>query len=163
VLCFSAAHLLGANEFVAAFAAGATIASRSGRIRRAYQPFGEPFGELLKLAGVFLFGAVVSPGVIAAMTPAAWGFCLLTVLVVRPAVFAVVLLRSGLDRRERRVAAWFGPRGFASIVYGLMVLRSGLGEQQQVFAIVAMVILTSIVLHSSTDVPAAQFFRRAAS
>jgi NhaP-type Na+/H+ or K+/H+ antiporter len=70
----------------------------------------------------------------------------------------VSLYRAHLTRREIAAVAWFGPKGFASVVYGLLALDAGLDVSQQVFDLVAVCIALSIVVHSSTDVPIARMF-----
>jgi NhaP-type Na+/H+ or K+/H+ antiporter len=82
----------------------------------------------------------------------------LAILLVRPASLLLSLLGTALSRRERLVAAWFGPKGFASVVYGLLVLRSGIPQAEEAFTLVAVCIAVSIVAHSSTDVPIARAF-----
>jgi NhaP-type Na+/H+ or K+/H+ antiporter len=67
-------------------------------------------------------------------------------------------LRSKLDRRERLAAAWFGPKGFASVVYGLLILDAGLERSDELFHLVALVVAASILAHSSTDVVIARWF-----
>ncbi|MGP3913320.1 cation:proton antiporter, partial [Nonomuraea sp. 10N515B] len=67
-------------------------------------------------------------------------------------------LRSGLSVREQAAVAWFGPKGFASVVYGLIVLASGIAAAQDVFQLVAVTIVLSILLHSSTDIVIARGF-----
>jgi NhaP-type Na+/H+ or K+/H+ antiporter len=47
---------------------------------------------------------------------------------------------------------WFGPKGFASVVYGLIVLASGIAAADEIFHLVALTIIVSIVAHSYTDV-----------
>jgi len=49
-------------------------------------------------------------------------------------------------------------RGFASVVYGLLVLESGITGADDIFHLVALTIVISIVLHSSTDVVVARGF-----
>jgi NhaP-type Na+/H+ or K+/H+ antiporter len=66
------------------------------------------------------------------------------------------LLRTKMSGRERAAAAWFEPKGFASVVYGLLVLQSGIPDSELVFDLVTVTIALSIVLHSSTDVPVAK-------
>ena len=83
---------------------------------------------------------------------------LLSLLLVRPASVLVSLWRAGLPRRERYAAAWFGPKGFASVVYGLLAAQSGIPEAQTVFELVALAIAVSIVAHSMTDVPVSHAF-----
>jgi NhaP-type Na+/H+ or K+/H+ antiporter len=43
-------------------------------------------------------------------------FALLALLLVRPAAIGLALLGSHIERREWLAAAWFGPKGFASVV-----------------------------------------------
>lgn len=79
-------------------------------------------------------------------------------MLARPVALGLSFLGSGFGLREQAAAAWFGPRGFASVVYGLLVLASGITAGQQVFDLVAITIVVSIVLHSSTDVLVARSF-----
>jgi NhaP-type Na+/H+ or K+/H+ antiporter len=53
---------------------------------------------------------------------------------------------------------WFGPKGFASVVYGLLVLESAIPTADTVFHLVALTIVLSILLHSSTDIVVAKAF-----
>ncbi len=63
---------------------------------------------------------------------------------------------SPMPWRQRTVAAWFGPKGFASVVYGLLAVQAGIPDAHHVFDLVAVTIALSIVLHSTTDVPIAK-------
>ena len=83
---------------------------------------------------------------------------LIAILLVRPAAMLLSLLRTSLPARERSVAAWFGPKGFASVVYGLLAVQAGIPSGDHVFDLVAVTIALSIVLHSSTDVLVARAF-----
>jgi NhaP-type Na+/H+ or K+/H+ antiporter len=53
---------------------------------------------------------------------------------------------------------WFGPKGFASVVYGLLVLNSGIDGADELFHLIAVTVVLSILLHSSTDVVVARGF-----
>jgi hypothetical protein len=55
---------------------------------------------------------------------------------------------------------WFVPKGFASVVYGLLVLESGITAADEVFHLVALTVVLSILAHSSTDVLVARLFDR---
>lgn len=76
----------------------------------------------------------------------------------RPAAIWLSFLGSGLSVREQAAVAWLGPKGFASVVYALIVLSSGIAASQQVFQLVAVTIVASILLHSSTDIVVARGF-----
>ncbi|HEY3663882.1 MAG TPA: hypothetical protein VGL24_12085, partial [Chthoniobacterales bacterium] len=65
---------------------------------------------------------------------------------------------SELDWRERLTAGWFGPKGFASVVYGLLLFQRDVPNANRLFHLIALVIAGSIIAHSSTDVLLAREF-----
>lgn len=83
---------------------------------------------------------------------------MLALAVVRPASVLVALWRAGLAPRERYAAAWFGPKGFASVVYALLAVQAGIPAAQTVFELAALTIALSIVVHSMSDVPVSRAF-----
>ncbi|MEV1155974.1 cation:proton antiporter [Micromonospora chokoriensis] len=146
------------NLFLAAFAAGITVATFGPRERAAFEHFGENIAELLKLAALLVFGALISVRFLGEISWAGWAFAVLAIFVARPVALWISFLRSGLGAREQAAAMWFGPKGFASVVYGLLVLESGIAAGDEVFHLVALTIVISILLHSSTDVVIARAF-----
>jgi NhaP-type Na+/H+ or K+/H+ antiporter len=61
--------------------------------------------------------------------------------------------------REILVAGWFGPKGFASVIYGIFVLESHVPNSRHLAHLIAIVVIGSMIAHSSTDVLIAQWFR----
>ncbi len=159
LLVLGIATLTGANEFLAAFAAGVTLATMSPAIRAAFHQFGELIAELLKLGALLLFGALISPAFLGEVSARGYVFAVLALLAVRPLALGVALVGSTLTRSEGIAAAWFGPKGFASAVYGLLILEAGIDLGDELFHLIAIVIALSIVAHASTDVPVANWFR----
>lgn len=147
-----------ANLFLAAFAAGITVATFGPRQRAAFERFGENIAELFKLAALLVFGALISVEFLAEISWVGWLFALVAIFVARPVALWLSFLGSGLGMREQAAAMWFGPKGFASVVYGLIVLESGIVAANEIFHLVALTIVISIVLHSSTDVVVARGF-----
>lgn len=82
----------------------------------------------------------------------------LAIVLIRPASLLVSLVGARIERREKLVAAWFGPKGFASVVYGLLVLQAYIPQGEQAYTLIAVCIAFSIIAHSSTDVPIARLF-----
>lgn len=146
------------NLFLAAFAAGITVATFGESQRESFEQFGELIAEILKLAALLVFGALITPRLLGEVGWAGWVFAVLALVVARPAVIWVSFLRSGLSGREQAAVMWFGPKGFASVVYGLLVLESGIAEAGQIFGLVAVTIVGSILAHSSTDIVVARWF-----
>jgi len=160
MLVFTLAPLTHANSYLAAFAAGITSVTMSRRIPEHFHPFSEPLTELLKLAALLVFGALLSREIIADLTLPDYVFALVALVLVRPIAIAIALYRSSLDWKETLVAGWFGPKGFASVVYALMILQSNAPNAHHLTHLIAIVITASIVAHSSTDVVIAHWFRR---
>ena len=55
------------------------------------------------------------------------------------------------------MASWFGPKGFASLIYALLVFHAGSANASFMFHLSALAIGLSILLHSSTDVVVARW------
>jgi NhaP-type Na+/H+ or K+/H+ antiporter len=155
------ASLTHANEFLAAFAAGITMATAGPKLREAFHEFGEIVTELLKLAALLVFGALISlESLTSDISFNGYLFALMVLFVMRPLAIGLALLGSGLSWRERVTAAWFGPKGFASVVLGLMIWNSGIPSSNHLFHLIALVIAMSIIAHSSTDILIARWFER---
>jgi len=146
------------NLFLAAFAAGITVATFGPKQRESFELFGELVAELLKLAALLVFGALISLEFLGEIPWTGWVFAVLALVVARPVALWLSFLGSKLNLREQVAAMWFGPKGFASVVYGLLVLESGIPAAEQVFHLVALTIVLSIIAHSSTDVLVARAF-----
>lgn len=149
------------NLFIAAFAAGVTVATFGQQEREAFEHFGELIAELFKLAALLVFGALVTPALFTVVGWQGWVFALLALFVARPVALALSFAGSKLSAREQVAAMWFGPKGFASVVYVLVVLSSGIPAAEQVFYLVALTIVLSILAHSSTDIVVARSFDEA--
>ncbi|WP_396929087.1 cation:proton antiporter [Mycolicibacterium sp.] len=159
IVIYAGCHLTHANPYLAAFAAGSTLATLDPVIAERFEPFGDLLAELTKFAALLVFGALITPERLSHLGWQGWLLAVLAIVVVRPVSLLMSLLRTKMPRRERLTAAWFGPKGFASVVYGLLALQSGIPESELVFDLVAVTIALSIVLHSSTDVPVARMLR----
>lgn len=161
LLILAVASLTSANLFLAAFTAGVTVATVSPQVRNAFNRFGELVTELLKLFALLIFGALISPGALGTQVPVrGYIFAFLVLLVVRPLAIGVALLGSRIGWPERLAAGWFGPKGFASIVYGILILRAAAPQATYLFHLVAIVVAGSIIVSSSTDTLAVGLLQR---
>ena len=158
LLVWALCMLTGGNLFLAAFTAGITVATFGPREAAAFHALGEVVAEMLKLAALLVFGLLISPPFLREIPLTGWVLAVLALVVARPLALWIAFLGSGLTRREQAAAMWFGPKGFASVVYGLLVLQSGIGAADELFHLVALTITLSIVAHASTDVVVARLF-----
>lgn len=148
-----------ANLFLGAFAAGATVATMSQELRHEFEQLGELVAEQLKLVAVLVFAALMTPTfLVEEISWRGWVFAVLALVLARPAALWLAFLGSGLGGREQAAAMWFGPKGFASVVYGIIVLESGIALADELFHLTALTVSLSILAHSSTDVVVARQF-----
>lgn len=161
LLVFALCATTGANPYLASFAAGTSLATVAPRAQGGFEPIASVGGEVLKLGALLVFGTLLGPDLLGRVGLGGWAFAALALVAVRPAALALSLVGTPLTRRERLVAGWFGPKGFASVVYGLFVASTGIPRGDEVFGVIAATTALSIVLHSSTDVPVARWFQTA--
>lgn len=158
VTLYAGCHLTHANPYLAAFSAGAVLAAVSPEASKAFAPLGEALAELAKFAALLVFGALLTPQLFGDLSFGGYVAVVLAIVLIRPASMLISLVGTRFDRRERLVAAWFGPKGFASVVYGLLVFQAGIPNGQEAYTLIAVCIAFSIIAHSSTDVPIAKLF-----
>lgn len=151
-------RLTHANPYLAAFSAGAVLAAVAPESHKVFEPLGEALAELAKFAALLVFGALLTPQLFGDLSWGGYAAAVLAIVLIRPGSLLLSLWGTRIDRREKLVAAWFGPKGFASVVYGLLVLQAGIPQGQQAYTLIAVCIAFSIIAHSSTDVPIARLF-----
>ncbi|MFF4603158.1 cation:proton antiporter [Streptomyces sp. NPDC001339] len=158
VILYAACHLTHANPYLAAFSAGAVLVHVSPEAKEAFEPLGEALAELAKFAALLVFGALLTPALFGSLSLGGYAAVVLAIALIRPASLLLSLVGTSFTRREKLTAAWFGPKGFASVVYGLLVLQAGIPQGKEAFTLIAVCIAFSIIAHSSTDVPIARMF-----
>lgn len=157
ILLYACCSLTGANQFLAAFVAGSTIATIRPDASEAFRHTGELASELAKGAALLAFATLVDAAV---FTDTGWPglvFAVAVILVARPAPVLVALAGTSIRARERLTVAWFGPKGFASVAYAAIVASGDIGSAGTVLALVTVTVLLSVVAHSSTDVVVASW------
>ena len=162
ILVLALCALLHTNSFLAAYSAGITIATMSDRVHHAFEQFGGLLAELLKAAALFLFGMLIQPTVFLQGGIAPYLFAVLVLFLARPLSIFIVLFGQKLTRLEVLTTAWFGPKGFSSIFYALLLKQSSIPNADTLFDILSLTIIVSIILHSSTDIWFTQRFERRA-
>ncbi len=161
LLCLLLAEMVDASMFIASFVAGLAIQIPFKEAGKHSVEFAEEWGQIFNLAVFFLFGMVVIRDW-PQLTPASWVYAVLSLTVVRMLPVAVALLGTHLSRPSVIFMGWFGPRGLASIVLGLVYLEQELhlpGEPAIRAAVMATVVL-SIFLHGLSARPGISIYAR---
>src|SRR5215212_3002299 len=161
IVAWALADTAGGNGFIAAFVGGLVVGPTVKRVGERLIRFTEAEGQLLNLSVFFIFGVLVL-GLLEALTWQIVLYVLLSLTIVRMLPVAAALLGTHLRGVSVLFAGWFGPRGLASIVLGLIVVSeapmlSGRGEIEMT---VALTVLLSVLLHGVTSAPLSAAYAR---
>lgn len=142
--------------FLAVFIAACVIRSseRTHDYHEVLHASTESIERLMSAALLIALGGAVVDGILAPLTMGGIGVALAVVLVVRPVAGSLALLGTTTPVRERRAIAFFGIRGIGSVFYLAYALeKQPFGNVRELWAIVALVILLSVVVHGLAATP----------
>ncbi len=164
LLAYAGAELIGGNGFIAAFCAGLTLGNVASKsVCDCLYEFAEAEGQLLTLLVFLVFGAVMLPMVGGHLSWQAVAYGALSLTLVRLLPVAASLLGAGLHKETVLFLGWFGPRGIASILFGLLVVEgSVLRHGEEIFLVVLVTVAMSIVAHGMSAYPGASWYSRRA-
>ena len=160
LLAFAGAGLIGGNGFLAAFVAGLTVARAAPALRTSIRTFGASEGELLALLTFMVFGAALLPQALARANATTIAYALGSLTLVRMLPVAVALAGTGLRPATILFLGWFGPRGIASVLFGLLVLPQAEHLPPALVATVFLTVALSIVAHGMTAGPLSRQYAR---
>ncbi|GAA2231516.1 cation:proton antiporter [Streptomyces amakusaensis] len=130
----------------AATASASASASADERVGHEVE-FTDRLGELLTALSFLLFGAVILGPV---LRHADWRmllYALLSLTVVRMLPVALALAGTGLRPPTVAYIGWFGPRGLASLVFGLIAFEEALPGTETLSGVIAVTVALSVLLH----------------
>jgi NhaP-type Na+/H+ or K+/H+ antiporter len=159
-----AEKMVGGNGFIAAFTAGAIVRRGFESAHQRMAEFSEAWGDLLIYFIFFYFGLIAAPE-LGGLTGSLWIYAILSLTLVRMLPVGLSLLGTKLHRSSVIFLGWFGPRGLASIVLGLVFLQEKAhlpGESLIELAIIATVLL-SVFAHGISAAPAIGLYARQVS
>ena len=159
MLCLVVSEIAGASMFIAAFVAGLAVQIGFKEAGKHSVQFAEEWGQLFNLSVFFLFGLVAVQD---------WPqfslelvlYAALSLTVVRMLPVAIALIGTRLSLASVVFMGWFGPRGLASIVLGLVYLEQEVhlpGEATIRLALIATVLL-SIFAHGLSAAPGIRLY-----
>lgn len=154
LLCYGMVELAEGYGFIGAFTAGLICrrVQEKHHFHKRLHAFSEAVEHALTAILLVLLGGVL---------PALWpvldwkhtliGFGLL--LVIRPLVGWLSLLRTGMTSRDRLIVGFFGVRGIGSIYYvGYASGHMEFVNEEQIWALVAYTIFASALIHGATSI-----------
>jgi NhaP-type Na+/H+ or K+/H+ antiporter len=159
---FAAAEAVHGSGFLAAFAAGMTIAALDVELCDCFVEYGGVTAEMLLLFTFVLLGSSLIWSGFTILTGPVLLFAAIALLIRTP-VYLLSLLGSGVDTRGRLLIAWYGPRGLSSLLLILLPVFAGLPGSGHLFSVCSLVVLISVVLHGGSPMLLARAARRRAA
>ena len=146
---FAAAEAVHGSGFLAAFAAGLTIAALDVELCDCFIEYGGVTAEMLLLFTFVIFGTSL---IWTGFYEISWPILIFAAfsILIRIPVYLLSLLGSKVDRRGRAIIAWYGPSGLSSLLLILLAVFSGMPGSDRLFAICSLIVLISIVLHGGS-------------
>jgi len=146
---FGAAEAVHGSGFLAAFAAGLTIASLDVELCDCFVEYGGVTAEMFLLFTFVVLGSSLIWTGFTVIDGATLLFAAVALLVRTP-VYLLSLVGSGVERRGRLLIAWFGPSGLSSLLLILLPVFAAVPGSERLFAICSLVVVASVVLHGGS-------------
>jgi NhaP-type Na+/H+ or K+/H+ antiporter len=154
VACFAVAQSLGGSGFIAAFAGGLMF---SGIVKKENKHVlllaAEGTGDTLALITWVAFGSSVVGKAIDYLNWQVFLYSLLSLTLIRMLPVFLSLYGSDLRSDEKLFMGWFGPRGLASIVFGVIVFNEHLPGGGTIVITAVCTIVLSVLAHGLSANP----------
>ena len=155
---------LGGNGFVAAFVAGIAFGAATRARLTESAEYTETTGTFLSLMVWTIFGAIfVVPAALMLYEWRVVAYALLSLTAIRMLPVALAMLGVRFRGDTVLLMGWFGPRGLASVVFGIMAvdaLAESSAESGLLAAVVTWTILLSVLAHGLSARPLAAWYAR---
>lgn len=152
LLAYGLTELAEGYGFIAAFVCGLTLRRQESRhdFHRRLHDFSESLEHALTAILLVALGGAL-PALWPALDWISAALALALVFIVRPLIGWLTLRGTRLKGRERIVVAFYGVRGIGSIYYlGFAGAHAALANEAQLWAIVALAVLLSTIVHGLT-------------
>ena len=148
--CFAIAQFLGGSGFIAAFTGGLLFNVLTKQHREEFLRAAEGTGDTLALITWVIFGSAVVGKAVGYFSWLDLLYAVLSLTLIRILPVFLVLSGTGMSTEEKLFVGWFGPRGLASIVFGVIVLNAHLPNSGPIAMTVVCTIMLSILTHGIT-------------
>jgi NhaP-type Na+/H+ or K+/H+ antiporter len=161
ILCIFACEPVGGSMFIAAYVAGLAVQRGYEEAGSHSAEFAEGWGQMFDLFVFLLFGLFVAKA-LGHFATVHVIYAILSLTAVRMLPVAVALIGTRLSSATVLFMGWFGPRGLASIVLGLVFLEeeARLPGEETIKLAVMMAVLLSIFIHGLSALPGIGMYAR---
>ena len=161
LVSFVAVDQFDASGFIGAYVAGAALGAVAPALRERAEGVMHEEGQLLVLLVFAVFGAVLVWPAFRDLDAAVLAYAVLSLTIVRMLPVAISVIGSGLSRATVLYLGWFGPRGTASLAFGILLIgEAHLTDQPLIVRVVVVAVTLSILLHGLSAARGATLYAR---
>jgi len=160
LVAFGFSDVTVGNGLIAAFVCGIAMGAAERDVPQGFVEFAENTSAILQVITFFVFGALIVATGFHHSVPPLVVFVLFAILLARPVAVMLSFVNTGIPRPQKLFMAWFGPKGVASMLFALFVVKADVGNANLVFDVAAITIISSIVAHGLTDTLGARWMRQ---
>ena len=154
LLAAGIAHALGGSIFIAAFTAGFVFGVLCRDQGNEVTYLVDEAGVLFNAVTFIVFGAVILGPALTELTWQLVLYAVLSLTIVRMLPVAVAMIGTGARLPTLAFLGWFGPRGLASIVFGVILLNDAdLPQERTLLLAVVVTVGISVFAHGLTARP----------
>jgi NhaP-type Na+/H+ or K+/H+ antiporter len=156
--CFGVAQFLGGSGFIAAFSGGLLFGVLTKQHREEFLCAAEGTGDTLALITWVIFGSAVVGQAVGHFSWLILLYAVLSLTLIRMLPVFLSLTGVGVSTEGKLFIGWFGPRGLASIVFAVIVVKANVAHSGPIAMTVVCTIILSILGHGITANPWAKAF-----
>ncbi|APE19633.1 MULTISPECIES: cation:proton antiporter [Streptomyces] len=162
IAAYSLSVALGGNGFVASFLAGVCVSPAMRHLPEGTVRMTDDLVTLSTLALWFLFGQMVNDEFWDGFHLSVVLYAVLACTLIRLVPVVLVLAGTGLSLSDRLFLGWMGPRGVASVVFGLLaaIELPAAGGGDFISRVMVITVMVSIVLHGLSAEPLGRRYAR---
>jgi len=153
LIVYGATEMIHGYGFIAVFIAALTLRGyeREHKYHNRLHAFSDQIERILVAIMLILFGGSLVRGIMNGLSWEMAAFGIVFIFLIRPLAGLIGLIGTGLKIQEKLVISFFGIRGMGSLYYLAFAFSTTFfKDQDQLWAIVAFIILISIGIHGLT-------------
>ena len=149
LLAYAAPTLLGGNGFLSVYIAGILLGNGEIGHKETLVPFFDGITSIMQMILFFVLGLLSYPSRMPAVLLPGLGIALFLTLVARPAAVFLLMAPFRGSMGRKLLVSFSGLRGAASVVFAVMAVISPAYIEMDIFHIVFVVVLFSILVQGS--------------
>lgn len=163
LLVYGATELAHGYGFIAVFVCAITFRhyEAENEYHDELHSFTDQIERLILSVLLILLGGAVAKGILEPITWQMVVFVVVFLFIIRPLFSALSLIKCKIGKKEKLIVSFFGIRGIGSLFYlSFAISEFNFEYEQELWAIVALTIVVSIILHGLSASPAMRRIER---